>query len=379
MALDFTGMGATNVASPEMRAINELNRQTAEIEASNQRAMDYVTSITGQYDAWSDSQQDALQNRYNLGVGEAGALRDLNRSILDQGLNTDLGLLGEREYRDVDLARERLAGQQMDLGTYMDILAQRKGIRRDQFVTDRDYYTALNGLLGQERGLAYNQFQSNDQYAAGRAQDNLAQYGFAARDYATDMAGNALSRDTSRRAATSDAAARGAFGSSGFRDNISDIAEQFGLNADQAQLALDRANQQIGEQDRAIGNDRSNLAFGYQGRVIGFDRDAAGLTRAAATNYHSYRDDLQGFRKQETDLAAQGRDLAQTGKALDSLAREYGIKREDIQNQFQNSVTKMGLDYNSTLNQLNDMLASGNAELIARGMNFLTQLMAYQV
>lgn len=367
MALDFTGMKPSYVP-PERQAEHDYNRQV----------MEQRDSILDQYNSWSNSQSDALLTQYNLGVNNMTALYDLNKGILEQGRNTDLGLLDERRYRDVDLAREGLAGKQQDLSQYYDILAKRMGIRRDMFTTDRDYFNALNNLLGRERGLAYDKFQTNDQYLAGVGQDNQKQYGFAARDYRTDIAGSRLQRDTSRRAATSDSAARGAFGGAGFRDNISDIMSQYGLNMETANLGLDRANQQIGEADRQIGNQRANLGFGYQGQVIGFDRDAAGLTRSAAQNYHGYRDDLQGFRKQRVDLDSQGRDLAQTGKALDSLAREYGIKRSDLENQFNNAVTRLGLDSKQAREQLEQMLNSGNAELVRRGLDFMNQMMVFQ-
>lgn len=377
MSLDFTGAEPSYVP-PEWRAEQDYYKRIAQDQAAADSRNSYTDSLIDQYGAWSDSQSDALTARYDLGVGNMTALYDLNKNVLDQGLATDLGLLDERQLRDVGLPRELLEGKQRDLSEYFDILNQRRGIRRDQFVNDRDYFNALNGLLGRSRGNAYDRFQSNDQYLAGVAQDNQAQYGFATRDFRNDLAGARLQRDTSRRAASSDAASRGAFGSAGFRDNISDILSQFGLNTDAANLALDRANQQIGERDRSIGNERSNLRFGYEDQTIGFDRDAAGLTRSAASNFNAYRDDLQGFRKQEVDLNAQGRELENTNKALDSLAREYGIKRTDIENQFNNAVTRLGLDADQTRQDLEQMLNSGNAELVARGIEFMNQMMVFQ-
>lgn len=338
----------------------------------------YQDNILGQYGAWSDSQMDALQTKYDLGLSNMTALYDLNKGFLEGGLETDLGLLNERKYRDTTLPQEALQGKRDDLATYFDIIAKREGIRRDQFTNDRDYFNALNDILGQERGLAFDRYQSNDQYMAGVGQDNQKQYGFAARDFATDQAGARLQRDTSRRAATSDAAGRGAFGSAGFKDNISDILSQYGLNNEAATLALDRANQSIGERDRSIGNERANLGFGYEGQVLGFDKDAAGLTRSAKSNLYGYQDDLQGFRKQRIDLAAQGRELEQTDKALASLAREYGIKQTDIENQFNNSVTRLGLDAKAAREDLEAMLNSGNAQIVAQGLDFMQQMMAYQ-
>ena len=374
---DPTGITPSYVP-PGRQIQHQTNRALAEEAARDEILRQQTQRSLDVFNEFQSAEQDRLASRYAGDAASAAGRRDLNLSILEQGLDTDLGLLGEREFRDIDLEREGIAGRRSDLAQYMQILGAREGIRRDQYVTDRDYFNALNNLLGRERSLAYDRFQSNDSYLQRVAQDNLLQYGFANRDFEQRMGANRLQRDTSRRSATSDAAGRGAFGSAGFRDNLQTIMDQYGLSAEQAQLALDQANQSIGERDRSIGNERDNLRFGYDGQVIGFDRDAEGLTRSAATNYNNYREALQGFRRERVGLNAQGRELDLADRALDSLAREYGIKREDLNSQFRNNVTSLGLDYSDTIRQLNDWLASGNAQLAYQAQQFMDQIMVLQ-
>ena len=331
-----------------------------------------------QYGALQTSMQDNLLNQYTQGAGMASARYDLGFDQLEQGYHTDRALLDERRYRDVDLARNNNAVDLNYQNVMRGVLDERRGIRGEVFGIQQDYLNDQLGFVNRSQDNAYNRFQSSDAYLGQQGKDLMAQYGFNARGFDQDIQSAFAQRGTQQRGAVSDAAARGAFGSAGFGDNIQDIYGQYQRATDAATLQLDQGNQAVDERGRAIGNDRANLRFNYTDQTIGFDRDKRGIDKGHQDNITGYRDDLATFRGQ---YAANDRDRAQlqnVNKGLDSLAREYGIKATDLRNQFDNAVTKMGLDLNDTMGQLEQMLNSGNAQLQAQGMQFMQQMMAFQ-
>jgi hypothetical protein len=313
---------------------------------------------------FQNSQMASLQSQYDQGLAMGTGRADFNEQMLREGLWSDMGLLGEQKYRNVDLAR----GQQgIDQG-YLDTM---RGLAGEGHGSERNYLNAMIGQLNDRKNLAYEKYGVNDAYMAQQGVDNAAQYGFNARGYQQELDSAFDQRGTQQRAARSDAAARGAFGAAGTRDNEQDIMDQYGRSMEAANLGLDMGNQQVDERDRAIGNNRDNLGMDYRGQQTAFTEQQLGYDRAHTNNDLGYRGQMAGYDKQ-------GKELAQTGKALDSLAREYGIKETDLRNGFKNGVTKIGLDLADTQAQLEQMLSSGNAQLIQQGMNFMNQMMAYQ-
>lgn len=334
-------------------------------------------NLLNQFDAWMRQQQSGLSQQYGTDLAYANTVTGMNQDILRRGLGVDLGLLGERRYRDVDLAGEKNAVDKWRNDVDLNLIGQQMGLRREQFDSDNQYIEAVQGLLNERRGTAGDRFNTNDAFLQQQARDTLAQYGFNNRSFQLDQQGNMLQRDTNRRAASSDAAGRGAFGSSGFRDNIGDIAKQFGISQEEAKLAFDKANQSVDEQGRVIGNNRDNLGFGYRDQITGFNQEQAGLDRNRRDTSIGYRGDLLGFEGRKADNTARRKDLELVDKGLASLAREYGIKEGDLRAGFGEAVTKLGLDLHQTELQLQRMLNSGNADLAAQATNFMSQMMAY--
>lgn len=152
------------------------------------------------------------------------------------------------------------------------------------------------------------------------------QLGLAGQGRDLDIRGAGLNRDIGYRANLSDASSRGAITSSGYLQNDRDLLGKFNLARDTANL-------------------------GYAGAELTHDRQK--------TDYDS-------------TIAKAGLD----DKALDSLAREYGIRASDINNQLKLATTKLGLDYAQTIKQLNDQLHSNNAQLAQQAMNFMYQMLA---
>ena len=363
-----TNLGNARSIVPQQQQQYQANQQQR--TANN----DYID----QYGSLQANLQDQLLGQYTSGAGMAQGRYDLGYDQLEQGYHTDRALLGERQYRDVDLARRDNSAGLLNNANQRGVLDERRGIRGTMFQNQQDYLNDQAGFLNRSQDNAYGRFQSNDAYLGQQGRDLMAQYGFAGREFAQNQEGAFANRETQKRGATSDAAARGAFGSAGFGDNIQDIYGQYGRAMDENTLQLDRTNQSIDERDRAIGNDRANLRFNYTDTTIGFDRDKRGLEKGHADNKTGYQDDLASFRGQYSSNDYERSRLQNVDAGLDSLAREYGIKKQDLRNQFDNAVTKMGLDLNETMSSLEQMLNSGNAQLQAQGMSFMQQMMAYQ-
>lgn len=353
----------------------------------DQQRADYSSNLgatnqrNGQVDIFGNfqqSQMDALQGQYDQGLAMATGRTDFNQGVLRDSLSTDLGLLDQQRYRNVDLARAGVGIDQNYLDTMRSVTQNQFGIQGEQHQGERDYINAMIGQLNERQRTAFDKYNVNDAYAAQQGVDNNRQLGFNARGYEQDIQSAFANRGTQQRMATSDAAARGAFGSAGFGDNIQDIYGQYDQARQAATLGLDQANQQVDERDRAIGNARDNLGLDYRGQQTAFQEQQLGYGRAHMNNDTGYR--MQGEQARGT-LAGydkQGAELQNVTKGLDSLAKEYGIKKQDLMNGFRNGVTKLNLDLADTQAQLEQMLSSGNAQLIQQGMNFMNQMVALQ-
>lgn len=343
-------------------------------QAQQQQRNDYVD----QFGQLQDLNALNLQQQYEQGSAMIGARYAMNEGHLTDNLYNDLGILGQQKFRSVDLAGDDNRAALLNNANQRGVLDERRGIRGESYKQQQGYLNEQTGFLNDRQDLAYRQFGSSDAYAGQQARDLMAQYNFAGRQFAQNQEEAFANRQTQERAAASDAAARGAFSSAGFGDNIQDIRGQYGRSMDANTLQLDRTNQSVDERNREIGNQRDNLRFGYEGQQIGFRSDAAGINNAQAVNTLGYRDDLASFRGQYSQNDLQRSQLQNVNKGLSSLAKEYGLREADLRNGFNQALDKMGLDANETQQQLDQMLASGNANLQAQAMSFMQQMMAYQ-
>lgn len=188
------------------------------------------------------------------------------------------------------------------------------------------YLTSLG--LGQgiyDNNVWYRNAQANNDLARlglGEARDvglarerNNLNAQFAGRAFDIDSRGNSLTRDMRYRANDSEAAGRGSVTSFGYGQNNRDILGQYGVAQDTTQLAYDRAMTDIRLDD----------------------------------------------------------------KAIDLVAKEYGIKRSDVENALKYGLTQLGLDQFQAVDQLNQALTSGNAQLGQNAINFLMQIMALPI
>lgn len=361
-----------------MSMAGELTQQQRAQYDQQQSANQFRNNQVDQFGNFQQSQMDSLQAQYDQGLLSATGRADYNQDILRQGLSSDLALLGQQQYRNVDLARQGVGIDQNYLNTMRGVTQNIFGIQGEQHRNEQQYINAMIGQLNDRQRTAFDKYNVNDRYAAQQAVDNNRQLGFNARGYEQDIQSAFSNRGIQQRGAVSDAAARGAFGSAGFGDNIQDIYGQYDQARNAATLGLDQANQQVDERDRAIGNARDNLGLDYRGQQTAFQEQQLGFGRAHDNNNTGYRIQGEQTRGTMAGYDKQGAELQNVSKGLDSLAKEYGIKRQDLKNGFDNAVTKLGLDLADTQTQLEQMLSSGNAALIQQGMNFMNQMMAYQ-
>jgi hypothetical protein len=331
-----------------------------------------------QFDAYSQSQQAGRDSSYADQTGMAGARHTLALDELNQGFGVDMGILGQRKYRDVDLARN---DNQADLGylnTMRGITNAREGLTGQQFATDQGFNRQNWNELQTQKGTAYDRFMENDSYGQQQGVDNNKQYGFTAQQYQQSTDDAFDQRNTQQRANVSASAGAGSFGSAGFRDNNSDIVGQYGSALNSAGLSMDRQNQQTDEQDRAIGHSRELNNLGYKDTQSAFRGQENQLQHQRTSQGNAYNQDLQGYAATRAGYDKEGNRLENVGKGLDSLAKEYGLKGQDIENQFQSAVTGAGLDLNEVNMRLERELNSGNAEAMQRANQFMYQMMSMQ-
>ena len=331
-----------------------------------------------QFDAFNQSAQSRNQTTFDNSSANAAARHGLAVDELTAGRNIDLGILGERRFRDIDLGRADNAADMGYLNTMRGITDAREGIRGEQYGNDVNYYNQNINELGIRQNTAYDRFMENDTYGAQQAQDNNAQYGFTGRQYEQATSDAFSQRNTQNRANLSASAAAGSFGSAGFEDNRSDIAGQYESALSGAGLTMDRQNQQTDEQDRAIGHGRELNRLGYRDTQSGFRGENNALNTGMTSNRLGYENDLQGFAATRAGYDRDGAKLENVGKSLDSLGKEYGLKAADIENQFQSAVTGAGLDFNDVQQKLEQQLNSGNAQLQQQANNFMYQMMGMQ-
>lgn len=346
------------------------NDQQASTQQSN--------SLIDQFGQIQDLNALNLQTQFDQGSAMAQGRYDMNLGHMQTNLYNDLGVLGQQRFRNVDLARDDNRASLINNANQRGVLDVSRDLVGQDFTRQQGFLNDQTGFLNERQDLAYNQFQSSDQYAGQQARDLMAQYGFAGRQFAQTQEEAFANRGTQTRAASSDAAARGAFGSAGFGDNMQDIYGQYSRSMDANTLQLDRTNQSIDERDREIGNQRQNLRFGYEGQQIGFRQDARGIANQQDINRIGTEGQYNQLTSQYSANDLQRANLQNVDKGLSSLAKEYGLKESDIKNQFEQQVDRMGLDLNETQQSLGRMLASGNARLIAEANSFMSQMMAYQ-
>jgi hypothetical protein len=245
---------------------------------------------------------NAMKSASDMQFNNANEVLDLDKNFLDigfghdkrdMGLNfdTNIALLNNSQYRDVDLARlgvdNNLAAAQRNRGFIQGFADRRFGDQR----------TAADGALG------------------------------------IDMRRLAQQLATGTRNATDAAAAAGAGSSTGFGNVLGD------LNA-----------------NNAIDQRAARLNYDSTMRGASFTRDQA---IAGADN----------------DWATSQADAGQRMKMIDSVAKDYGISRSQMEQAFKNGIERLGLDYGQATAKIAQARASNDDQAKAASDALLGQIL----
>jgi len=302
----------------------------------------------------------------------------LAREQMRQGYRTDKGILEQQKFRATELAKADNSAGLLHNSNMRGVLDTERGLVGDEFSNRQNNLNNQTVNLNDTQRLSFDQYGVNDAFQAGRAQDLMAQYGFNARGFANEQEGLFADRATQMRANASNAAASGAFSSAGFGDNNQDILGQYSRGMDANTLSLDQRNQALDEQNRAIGNNRENLSFGQQNAQIGFRQEGQNIDFQQDQNRLNTEGRYNQLTGQYSANDLQRSQLMSARKGIDSLAKEYGLRGQDLRNQLDNALTGMDIDVNQATIRLGEMLNSQNAQESAAAMQFMQQVASMQ-
>lgn len=265
-------------------------------------------------------------------IANANALNRLGVDQLNQQYGFDAARLANDRFRNVDLARQGIADQaradRAGYGAFLADLARQLGLAQDAF------------------GLARRNAQADIGFAhrtlGSQIQGTNAARGLAERGLLGQRDQNQLAFRSANRGLQSDATARGGGLSAGFRDDRADLTRSRNLADREAQLGFDRSITGIESQERAN-------QIGFDERVAGARQraDAAGLTLRSTTGDIDFR---RGEAGRSFDAAEADRRRARA--MIDSVAKDYGIRAEELSATLATGIQRLGIDLNDTIDQL---------------------------
>jgi hypothetical protein len=292
-----------------------------------------------------------LQNQ----IAQANSLRDFNTNALSTQYGFDARTLAENQYRDVDLKRQQeaqaLRNVLAGLGSQYSNIARLDVHAGDVYGNQQQDLASLLARLNRERTSSWT-----------GANENLALAG-QRRDLGSQV--NLAGFNQNSRANNSNATAAGSMLSAGYRDSRNELANQLNL--------ADR-----------------DVSLQYQGASNTYDQSLRDIQNRFSAGVDSYdsgqRDAALGYKKSLGDNAFQREQLRldedarkaqnkQVNAMLDSVAREYGIKRENLSFTLQNGIDRLGIDLQQTLAGLARDFNSENAQRRAQAQMLAGQIM----
>lgn len=288
----------------------------------------------------------------NIGYDSANRSLDLDRNYAQAGYGLDRqGLAndywfnaarqGQQQYRDVDLARfrndnnieqaRRVYGTSR--GTALADYGTTRGRLDANFRGDNRDFSTLDGFLGQQRDFTGKQF-------------GLARQG------------NQLQFDQASRGARDQAASSGSATSTGYGDTRSELARQLGLADGGARLTRDRD-------------------------YAGNDKDRADLGSARTRTGDLYANDTQGalndrdfaIQRADNTLFGANADYKYNTAAIDSVAKEFGLSRQEMESAFNLGMDRLGLDFGTTMKRITEAQQSNNTARKAAGDALLAEVL----
>jgi hypothetical protein len=293
----------------------------------------------------------------------AGIAASYDRNKLNVDHWADTNRLDQSRFRDVGLAgqgvNDNLASAGRRLNTANNVAGQRVNNARwaANGAYDIDY-----GRLTDQFGFDRSNFESQRRSIISRGRSAISE-----RDIATGRAG--LQYDSNRRAAGDAAAGAGAATSSGFGANLADL---------RSQLSLDRRGitQNWNDRQAQIGRDTDVNQINWdQARSANkWGVDQAGLTRDTAIRGAdtSYWEATANADNNWQDAQA---DAARSRSYIDSVAKDYGITRQQMESAFKIASDRLGLDYGQITMQIAQAMASNDQQKIAAARALEQQLL----
>lgn len=342
-------------------------------------------TMATQYGTWAQGQQDGLWNTNVQNTAYANLVNGANNSALQNSANNALALNNIGSQQNA-LDQNQLVDQANNIGTQRDIanaqtandqtnLDSQWNIRQGQWQSQEAY-------IQQSWGITNEQYVNDQKYFAQDEQRDKAEYGFNQREYDLAQRDNQLNTDVNRRSAQSDAAARGAFGSSGFAQNLSDIQTQSVNQGDRNVLGLDKANASTDKTLADLYHNHDNGIYAYQQAGAAEQQQLAQGQSALASDQSTYTHNTNQnqlsneAQNAQFDAALNNNQYASQG--LDLIAKSYGIKATDIQQTLASALQKNGLNLNQTIAQINQAYQSGNQAIINQTNQFITGLIGAQ-
>lgn len=339
--------------------------------------------------------QSAAGQGFDLQNMLAGGYRDLGVNQLNQQYGFDRARAGEHEYRDVDLKRlesdraKQLLDEQLGadnanyqalagfagrgLGNTMGYLNEQGGFNQRDLQQAVDYLAQQGGFAGQALDLLRG--------------GNETQRGFVGRAQQGANTRTQMARDEAGRAARGDQATRGSSLSQGAMAKRGELDKQLAAGFSDSQLTSDNAMAGLAQSDRTGELNYNEKIAGYNNQGanarLGYDEKAASLGNQGANAQLGYDETISGIdydagntqRGYDKDVGA----IKDNNAYLDSVAREYGIGRDEMAASLKNGVEKLGLDYNQTLATIAQARGSSDAQFRAAGLALEQQALDYSM
>lgn len=226
-------------------------------------------------------------------------------------------------------------------------------LNNDQFRlgADRNLWAAKNVNVGANWDVAQRRYadqaaQNADRWKlSGQTFDNN-NTGIKSR-YQSAMDAAGLSYDRTNRQVLSDNTARGATFAQGFGDTNRETQRQFDNTSSDASRTRDVA---------------------LTGNQISYDTNSSDLRASDLANQRTMDSDVAS-----TNLA--GAQQVREGDYLKALGSDYGLKADQIKDALSRGISKLGLDYGSTVAQLANLKAQGTTDSLAQASALAYQLL----
>lgn len=340
-----------------------------------------ANTLASQYDAWLRSTQARALGQLTGGIASASAINGLNNNALKQSAVNQLGLNWEQQVRN-NIDRMQLGNANNLLNTNLGLAGQQRDadknrimgqwqLRNGQLVADQDYIRGVWGRTTEQYGAD----QAHSQELADQARLG---YGYAANDLQNQTARTNLQESANRRAAQSDAAARGAFSSSGFRENLADIAELGQLGRESAWNQYEQQRDSVTGQLQNIDYGRGNLDRQYAGNIADYQKQLGDVGRNYQGDVLNYQYGLGQANRDYASTAAQiNKQLADNryaDQALQSMARSLGIQSKDITQTLATATQRNNINLSQLIADMNSAYQQGDADRVQQFNQFLYQL-----